>query len=116
MRRGTFSSFPAVSIALPLLAGAGKVTLIGVDTGEAGPPGLDELELFLRSHDIASESRSPGSDAHHVGAALLDEAKSAGADSLLIGAYGQSRLRELVMGGVTRHIIDHADMPVFMTH
>ncbi len=106
----------AVSIALPLLARASKVTLIGVDTGEAYPLGLDDLGLFLRSHDVASESRSPGSDAHHVGDTLLDEAKSAGADSLLIGAYGQSRLRELVMGGVTRHIIDHADMPVFMTH
>ena len=106
----------AVSMALSLLAKAGKVTLIGVDTGETCPLDLDDLALFLRSHDIACESSRPSSDAHHVGDTLLHEAKSAGADSLLIGAYGQSRLRELVMGGVTRHIVDHADMPVFMTH
>jgi nucleotide-binding universal stress UspA family protein len=51
-----------------------------------------------------------------VGQGLLGAAKAAGADVLLIGAYGQTRRRELVMGGVTQHIIDHADLPVLMIH
>jgi nucleotide-binding universal stress UspA family protein len=46
----------------------------------------------------------------------LKIAKGRGADLLLMGAYGQSRRRELVMGGVTQHIIDHADLPVLLTH
>lgn len=113
---GTAEAARAVSIALPILDAAGKVTLIGVDTDQDRPLGLDELDLYLRSHGIKSEARTQKSDSHHVGQTLLSEATSAGADSLLIGAYGQNRLRELVMGGVTRHLIDHADMPVFMTH
>ena len=43
-------------------------------------------------------------------------AHGCGGDLLLMGAYGQSRRRELVMGGVTQHIIDCADLPVLLTH
>ncbi|NJO38932.1 MAG: universal stress protein [Rhizobiales bacterium] len=103
-------------LALPLLAGAAQVTLIGVDTDQDHPLGLDDLALYLRSHGILSTARTSKADAHHVGQALLAEAKAVGADALLVGAYGQNRLRELVMGGVTRHLIDHAEIPVFMTH
>jgi nucleotide-binding universal stress UspA family protein len=48
--------------------------------------------------------------------ALARTATEAGADVLLIGAWGQSRRRELVMGGVTEHIIEHASLPVLMIH
>lgn len=106
----------ALSIALPVLAAASKVSLIAVDIGEPLPLGLDDLAHYLRSHGIETSSRSPKSEASHVGQVLLKEVVSAGADSLLIGAYSQSRLREMVMGGVTRHLIDHAGIPVFMTH
>ncbi len=113
---GTAEAARAVSIALPILEAAGKVTLLGVDTGQNGSSGLDDLALYLRSHDVASTKRMARADPHQVGQALLAEARAAGADSLLIGAYGQNRLRELVMGGVTRYLIDHAELPVFMTH
>ena len=113
---GTAEAARAVSIALPILHAASKVTLLGVDTDQNNPLGLDDLELYLGTHGIESSSRTQKADKHHVGQTLLAEARKAGADSLLIGAYGQNRLRELVMGGVTRHLIDHADMPVFMTH
>lgn len=113
---GTAEAARAVSISLPILEAADKVTLIGVDTDQDNPLDLDDLDLYLKGHGIRGASRTQKSDAHHVGQTLLAEAASAGADSLLIGAYGQNRLRELVMGGVTRHLIDHADMPVFMTH
>jgi nucleotide-binding universal stress UspA family protein len=47
---------------------------------------------------------------------LLDTAKKAGADCLLMGAYGQSRQRELIMGGVTQYVVDHADLPILLMH
>ena len=101
---------------MPILQSVGKVTLLGVNAGASDPQGLDDLALYLKSHDIETSSRSAKADSQDVGKALLGEAKAAGADSLLIGAYGQNRIRELVMGGATRHLIDHADLPVFMTH
>ena len=54
--------------------------------------------------------------ATQVGDALLDGARKAGADVLLMGAFGQSRGRELVFGGVTQYIIDTARMPVIFVH
>jgi nucleotide-binding universal stress UspA family protein len=113
---GTTEAARAVSIALPILEAASQVTLLGVDTDHDRPLGLDDLELYLGTHGIGSSCRRGKADSHHVGQTLLKEAAKVGADSLLIGAYGQNRLRELVMGGVTRHLIDHADIPVFMTH
>lgn len=54
--------------------------------------------------------------ATEVGNMLLAETGRAGGDVLLIGGYGHSRRRELVMGGVTRHVIEHADIPVLLVH
>ncbi|MBI2585206.1 MAG: universal stress protein [Rhodospirillales bacterium] len=54
--------------------------------------------------------------ATQVGDALLEGARNVDADVLLIGAFGQSRGRELVFGGVTQHIIDTAKMPVILVH
>ena len=51
-----------------------------------------------------------------VGAALLQAARAAGADLLVMGGYGRSRLRELVLGGVTRHVLTHAQLPVLLAH
>ena len=66
--------------------------------------------------DTNSMFKTEKSKAKAVGGALLKIARGSGADLLLMGAFGQSRRRELVMGGVTQHIIDHADLPVLLTH
>lgn len=113
---GSTETARAIAVALPLLTAASEVTVIAVNTGQPLSLSGHALVDYLRAHDIQADLRRPKADAHHVGPMLLAEAASAGADSLLIGAYSQNRLRELVMGGVTRHLIDHAEMPVFMTH
>jgi nucleotide-binding universal stress UspA family protein len=51
-----------------------------------------------------------------VGAALLRAVTEAGADLLVMGGYGHSRLGELVLGGVTRHVLTHAHLPVLLAH
>jgi nucleotide-binding universal stress UspA family protein len=47
---------------------------------------------------------------------LLTEAKAMAADLLVIGAYSHSRMRQVVFGGVTEHMLDHAELPVLMAH
>ena len=48
--------------------------------------------------------------------AILNAVSDYGADLLVIGAYGHSRVRELVLGGVTRHLLRHMTIPVLMSH
>ena len=105
----------AVSAALPILAAAEKVVIL-----TAREPGNDsepsELAQFLAGHGITGRTWAftpgPGS----IGDALLGEAGKAGADLLVMGAYGHSRLRELVLGGATRGVVAHGSIPILMVH
>jgi nucleotide-binding universal stress UspA family protein len=49
-----------------------------------------------------------------VGAGLLGAARDFGADLMCQGAYSHSRLRQLILGGVTRHVLENADLPILM--
>ncbi len=55
-------------------------------------------------------------DYRSVGEVLLAEAEDAGSDLVVMGAYSQGRLRELLLGGVTRYVLAHAEVPVLMAH
>ena len=111
---GSREAARAVSLAMPLLVAADTVSAITI----AG----DDLELtgahllnFLSDHDIKAV-HTEISSAGNVGKALLEGAESLGADCLLMGAYGSSRGREMVFGGATQYVVDHANMPVLMAH
>jgi nucleotide-binding universal stress UspA family protein len=101
---------------LPVLAAAESVTIVALSDGAQKPLGPEALKDYIASHDIAADIETENSKATAVGGALLKIAHASGADLLLMGAYGQSRRRELIMGGVTQHIIEHADLPVLLTH
>ena len=116
---GSAEAARAVAIGLPLLAAAERVTVIALsdDTRTpADPVGPEALQGYLASHGIEAGIEAEKSKAAAVGGALLKIAHGCGADLLLMGAYGQSRRRELVLGGVTQHVIEHADLPVLLTH
>jgi nucleotide-binding universal stress UspA family protein len=113
---GSCEAARAVTIGLPVLAAAESVTIIALSDGAQKPLGPEALKDYLASHGIAAGIATEKSKATAVGGALLKIARASGADLLLMGAYGQSRRRELVMGGVTQHIIEHADLPVLLTH
>lgn len=107
----------AMTAAMPVLAAADRVTVLcAPPAGGDSKLTSEELAAYLRWHDIDAEVRVFRAKSTEVGDALLREAKVAGADVLLMGSYGQRLRRELVMGGVTRHVIAHADMPVLMMH
>jgi len=75
----------------------------------------EELAAYLAWHGVkASVSKLRASD--NTGASLLSAAGKAGADMMVMGAYGHSRMREMIFGGVTRHVIAQANIPVLMAH
>jgi nucleotide-binding universal stress UspA family protein len=113
---GSCEAARAVTIGLPVLAAAESVTIVALSDGAQKPLGPEALKDYLASHGIAAGIETEKSKATGVGGALLKISRASGADLLLMGAYGQSRRRELIMGGVTQHIIEHADLPVLLTH
>lgn len=108
----------AVNDALPLLRRAQRVTVLTVDPGdepERRIPGAD-IALHLARHGVnAVVAQTRGADIS-VGDVLLSYAADVGADLIVCGAYGHSRLREMVLGGATRHLLQHMTVPVLMAH
>ena len=93
-----------------------QIIVLSADTGAPVELGPEDLRDYLARHDGRAEVRTFRSRATEVAEGLLATAAEAGADVLVIGAYGHSRRRELLMGGVTQHIIEHTRLPVLMIH
>lgn len=106
----------AVAAAMPILGAADQITVLSAETGGRVALGPEDLRAYLARHDARAEVKTFASRTTEIAQGLLAAAAEAGADVLLIGAYGHSRRRELVMGGVTEHVIDHTDLPVLMIH
>jgi len=105
-----------VALSMPLLARARTVTIISVEGwGSPGPRGED-LALYLRRAGVHATARTVDPNGRSPGVTILDECASSGADLLLKGAYTQSRLRQLIFGGATRHILAQAPIPVLLAH
>jgi nucleotide-binding universal stress UspA family protein len=108
----------AVVAALPWLQRAARISLL-VAAKDATSQ-AEQAKALLAAHGISDGAVTVHSvaDGHDesVGAALLAAAHAIGADSLVLGAYRRHRFFEWVLGGVTRHVLHHADMPAFMLH
>lgn len=105
----------AVQAALPLLRGAGEVHLLGSANARHEPETLAMLAGYLAAHGIDSASHDLAGEGN-IGAALLGRAASVGAEMLVMGGYGRSRMQELIFGGATRHVLNHLDLPVLLAH
>lgn len=113
---GSSESARAVAFAMPLLLRAKNVYVIEAENGMVPGPYAAELRGYLVRHGIEAEARRIEPQEKAVGEAILDEARSLGADLLVKGAYTHSRLRQMIFGGVTSHILAEAELPVFMAH
>jgi nucleotide-binding universal stress UspA family protein len=113
---GSRESVRAVTDALPLLGRAKRVLAIGVDEGGTRRPPTDALCDYLARHGVDAEPVTLPGGRGPVAPLLLEKAAEIGADLLVMGAYGHSRLRELVLGGVTRQVLAEATLPVLMAH
>jgi nucleotide-binding universal stress UspA family protein len=113
----TATSARAAGAALPLLAKAGRVIVVGVEEGgETTPEGIRELAERLAWHGINAQTRWLPAPGRSVAEELGATAAQCDADLLVMGGYGHSRAREMLFGGCTRHFLDHADRPVLLMH
>jgi nucleotide-binding universal stress UspA family protein len=111
----------AVADALPLLRAAKRATILVVNPDEeeeATDNGLvgDELAAHLRRHGIESTVERTRADDITVADLCLSRAADLGSDLLVMGCYGHSRMRQFVLGGVTRDILRRMTLPVLMSH
>ena len=102
------------AFALPLLRLAEQVTVLEVEGGTTPGPSPDQAAQHLRRNGIKATALTVKPGGRSVGEAVLDHATSIGADLLVKGAYTQSRLRQMMFGGATRHILANATLPVLM--
>lgn len=113
---GSLEASAAVTSAMPFIARAESVTILCIDEGDHDGAPNEILETYLALHGASPVSRLVQAGGRPVGEVLLEEATKAGADLLVMGGYGSSRLREFLFGGATRHVRAHASVPVLMAH
>ena len=109
----------AVADALPILAAAENVTVLAVnpDAGldpQGGEPGAD-IALHLARHGVTAKVEHATAPTTPDAEVLLNKASELAADLIVVGAYGNSRLREMVLGGVTRTLLQRMTVPVLMS-
>ena len=110
----------AIRGALPLLRLAEQVVVLEGDPVE-NPFGLRylpklDLRTWLTRHGVAAEFRAFKPPTKERGAALLEAAHALSADLIVMGAWGHSRITELVLGGTTRHLFQSSDLPLLVAH
>ncbi len=117
---GTPEAVRAVNDALPLLEDADAVTVMFVGAQEArldeNRPSIERLVLHLQRHGIAARAEETVQGDLRVSDVLLSRAADLGADLIVAGAYHHSQLREAILGGVSRDLLDHMTVPVLMSH
>jgi nucleotide-binding universal stress UspA family protein len=86
-----------------------------IDYGHKRARSVD-LCLHLARHGVRAEAQHLYADDLGVGPLLLSRAIDEGIDLIVCGAYGHARWREIVLGGVTRHLLEHMTIPVLMSH
>ncbi len=117
---GTREANRALHDALPLLAGAERVTVVHFAADQADidrdRPWLERITQHLGRHGVQAQPEEGLHPSASVREALLSRAAALGADMIVAGAYHHSPLRESVLGGVSRGLLDHMTIPVLMSH
>jgi nucleotide-binding universal stress UspA family protein len=110
------ASAHAATAALPLLKCAESVEVLVISRGKDDAIDTGDIITYLKLHGIAASARVVEARQRVVGELLLEEAAQGGAGLLVAGGYGHSRLREMFFSGVTRHVVSHASLPLFLVH
>jgi len=102
--------------ALPLLRTAEAVTVLMIEGGTVPGPTGEEAARHLRRNGVKAKALTVEASARANGEIILERAAQLGCDLLVKSAYTQSRLRQMIFGGATRHILANASLPIFMAH
>lgn len=116
---GSIEAIRATHAALPLARLAEHVLVLrdgamAMEDDDRLPP-FDPV-LYLRLHGVNVSEQPIHASPLNAGPAILSTALQFSADCLVMGAYGHPRVRERILGGATRHLLQHADLPLFMQH
>jgi nucleotide-binding universal stress UspA family protein len=107
----------AVNAAMPFLVHAKRVVIVSVaENGEDIAEALSDVARQLAWNGIRSEIRTIIPDGTAIPGLLASAAQDCGADLVVLGAYGHSRMRELLFGSCTQAVISNADRPVLLMH
>ena len=112
----------AVNEAMPLLKEADHVAVVSINPksgdaeGKHGEVAGADLALLLARHGVTVQTHRIVAKSIAPADVLLNQVADEAADLLVMGAYGHSRLRETILGGVTRHILAHMTVPVLLAH
>jgi len=114
-------SVRAVNDAMPFLVAADKVTVLVVNpdkpaSGDHGDIPSADIAHYLARHGVKVEAASTHTDQSDVGEIILSRAFDVDADMIVAGAYGHSRTREWILGGVTKTLIHETPVPAFLSH
>ena len=105
-----------VAFGLELLKTADQVSVLTLEGVTVPGPDGQALCDYLNTHDIDAAELTVPSHGRRPGIAILEEAAKLNCDLLFKGAYTQSRIRQMILGGATSQILANADVPVFMAH
>ena len=113
---GSTEQARTTAVAMPLLKKASHVVVLTVQGGTVPGPTGEELARYLHRNGVLCEPITVQPEGRSTGEAILAHAASLQCDLLIKGAYTQSRLRQMIFGGATRHILANASLPVLMAH
>jgi nucleotide-binding universal stress UspA family protein len=102
--------------AMPFLRLAERVTIVTVEGSTVVGPSAEQMTRSLAMNGVAAEPITLKPGKRPAGEVLLGKADELGCDLIVKGAYTQSRLRQMIFGGTTRHILANARLPVLMAH
>lgn len=112
---GSMEGSHAIRLALPMLQKAKAVHIVTVSDDETGFPAVDACK-YLARHGVTAELHEWPRDGRRVADAILDAAARLDASYIVMGAYGHSRIREAVLGGVTRDLLADSNLPLLLAH
>jgi len=106
----------AALAAMPYLARAEAIELLSVRKPKEECESCEEAIEYLKLHGLECNERLIDAGSRSIGQVLLESASQGGAGLLVLGGYGHSRLLQMFAGGVTKHVVAHAEMPLFLVH
>lgn len=113
---GSTETARSVAFATPFLQQARRVVVLTIEGWSVPGPSGDQLAGALRREDCEVEIVAVGRSRRNDGETILEHTVALGADLLIKGAYTQSRLRQMIFGGATSHVLAAATMPVLMAN
>ncbi len=112
---GSTESARAISLAMPVLSKAETIEVMSVEGALVPGPSAVEIAQSLARHGLNVTGQHLKAGNKPAGQVIVDRAIAFGADMIVKGAYTQSRLRQMIFGGVTRHLILNSPMPVLFS-